>query len=163
MFSLPVDQKITHLTMPGKKEIPATWTLRILAENGCWVSDAWQPTPDSTTRIWAKFGDTELFGQDTSRVDFVTNLDDTVQPTRTELKLGLYNPGVSPVSVRWQIWIENIDVTELIISPGAYRLDSGEIKHGTRCAGETGYQVLNIYTPIYVWLMQNREILLKSI
>jgi hypothetical protein len=166
MFTLPVDKPQDPLTgvMPGKVSYVRTWRLQVtgnigyLDESGNWyaVDGLHQGN------ISVKFGDTILYDQGLGQFDIESLIEDTNYPSRQHLTITLDKQATGlimdkyHVAVKLSIRIENIDIIKLFERDAVYAtVDS--IKCGAQYMGETGKQTLEIYTPIYVWLLTHES------
>jgi hypothetical protein len=61
------------------------------------------------------------------------------------------------VALRVQGLINNIPLNLLMPQFGKYHVDTGEVKIPADILCENGYQILEIPTPFYTWLHQNRH------
>lgn len=175
MFSLPVDKLLPQTQTPvGKTEAVSTWNLTVTIEPGIMENEQeWRPGSDHPhfhehqikTEIW--FGDQCLFQTrlNQHRIVFSKNLPDTQIPSRQNLTIKFFGKPESPdletndhVVVKLDVMIENLPVAKIFEDQGYYQIDSTqEKKVAGNFLGENGQQVLEIYTPIYVWLLKNRN------
>jgi hypothetical protein len=176
MFTLPVDQILSDEYIPaGKKIHPPTWNLTVLIEPGVTKNEKdWCPGQGHThysennIRVEILLGDRCLLDTrlDTKKVMFNKNIEDTRNPQRENLIVRLSGKPEDPdlqdndhVAIKIDVLIENLSIVPLFEDHGYFVSDSdGQRKIAGDFIGENGQQVIEIYTPIYVWLLQHRHV-----
>lgn len=83
-------------------------------------------------------------------------------PSRQELRIVLLGKSAtkadSDFMLNLDIAVENLSVMPILDTHGQYVIDgTGERKIPGAYMGENGTVTLSIYTPIYVWLLQNQN------
>lgn len=173
MFILPVDKILPpEPTHPGKPDQVRNWNLTVNIEPGVFKNETeWCPGHahphwndyDIVIKIW--FGDQCLLetALDQKQIIFSKNLPDTTVPTRKNLIVELSGKPDDAsleqdhhVCVKLDVTIEGLPMIPLFERHGFYEINSTkEKKIAGQFLGENGRQILEIYTPIYVWLLQH--------
>lgn len=175
MFTLPVDKVLPAKNVPaGKKTQPATWNLTVLIEPGVnidetiWAPGQGQDHYDQNPIVVEIFlGEDCLFNArlDTKKLVFSKNIEDTYDPQRKNLTIKLSGKPDNPdlkdnnhIVVKIDVLIENLSIMPLFETHGCFISDQGhERKIAGEFIGENGQQEIEIYTPIYVWLLQHQQ------
>jgi hypothetical protein len=175
MFTLPVDKILPLKGIPaGKKIQPATWNLTALIEPGVNVdANTWGPGQgfdyyDQNNIVVEIFlGNTCLLNTrlDTKKLVFSKSIADTCDPQRENLIIKLSGKPNNPdlkdnnhIAIKIDVLIENLSILPLFETHGCFISDSNsEHKIAGEFIGENGQQVIEIYTPIYVWLLQHQQ------
>jgi len=146
----------------NKPVVIPTWNLKLVVEMGKYHEGVW--VPDNTIapfgfEVW--FDDTKL---DLSTVigEHRFSMPDTADPTDHELKMIISNS-------RWQhlirccVFVEDLDIGYIVEKTGSYYTENGKSDHGTDILGIDGHQTIPIQTPIYKWLLDNKENVLSKV
>jgi hypothetical protein len=175
MFTLPVDKILPAECRPDGKTIQqATWNLTVLIEPGVNTNETkWCPGQGSSYydqgNIFVEIflGDSCLFKAklDTKKLMFSKNIPDTRDPQRKNLIVKLSGKPNNPdliddnhVAIKIDVLIEDLSIMPLFENHGYFISDSDfESKIAGEFIGENGSQVVEIYTPIYVWLLQHQQ------
>jgi len=175
MFTLPLD-KIVALKgdHAGKKIQTPTWNLTVLIEPGVSINETtWGPGQginhydQNNIVVEILLGDSCLLKTrlDTKKLVFSRNIADTQEPQRKNLVIKLSGKPESPdlednnhIAIKIDVLIENLSIVPLLETDGCFIPDhSNERKIAGEFIGENGQQVIEIYTPIYVWLLQHQK------
>lgn len=175
MFTLPVDKifpdEVVHI---GKKTQPSTWNLTVSIEPGVNTNETnWCPGQGSSyydqENIFVEIflGDSCLLKSKlgTNKLLFSKNVPDTRDPQRKNLIIKLSgkpnNPDLADdnhIAIKIDVLIENLSIVPLFENHGYFISDSDlKSKIAGEFIGENGSQVIEIYTPIYVWLLQHQQ------
>lgn len=170
MFTLPIDKVIESWPVPpGKKIQQPTWNLKVCIGAGSMQRNTWTPLTDSSrlldtnmcVQIW--LGSQCLINQRITN-DPINLSHDVVDqgPARQELKIVLAGKSAtkmdSDLMLQLDIAVENLSIMPILDTHGQYVIDgTGEHKIPGEYLGENGEVTLSIYTPIYVWLLQNQK------
>jgi hypothetical protein len=169
MFTLPIDKIIEPWPAPlGKKVHIPTWNLKVSLVPGIMRHNTWTPVTDSSqwpntdmcVQVW--LGSQSLIDQKLTHSPI--NLSHDVEdqgPCYQELKIVLSGKSAtkldSDVMLHVDLAVENLSIMPVLDTHGQYVIHStGERKIPGEYMGENGEMTLNIYTPIYVWLLQNQ-------
>lgn len=176
MFTLPVDKTLPIKGVPaGKKIQTPTWNLTVLIEPGASVNATdWKPGQGSDHYEHHNIVVEILLGNscllktrlDTKKLVFSKNIADTCDPQRQNLTVRLSGKPENPdlkdnnhVAIKIDVLVENLSIIPVFETHGCFIADSNsERKIAGELIGENGQQVIEIYTPIYVWLVQNQKI-----
>jgi hypothetical protein len=177
MFTLPVDLLLPVVQTPqGKTTQTSYWNLSVTVQPGVmknqqdWVPGQDHPhfhDHDIRVEVWVGkecLLSTRLNNQ---QIFFSKNLPDSDIPTRQDLTVKLFGKPDNPdletddhVVVKINVEIENLSVRPVFETQGYYQIESTkEKKIAGVFLGENGSQTLQIYLPIYVWLLQNQNLL----
>ena len=172
MFTLPVDVEPMENfgTMSGKLSTARTWQIEIRLDPGYMGAEAdsqWSPALhpyNEPIKITVSLGDVVLIDKIITEPyvykDFIVDQD---RPTTQNLSIRLsgkkenINRNVHPV-IKIDLSIENTLVNSILEELGTFT-SNNEVKYGVTYMGENGVQELEIYTPIYVWLLKNKTLL----
>jgi hypothetical protein len=177
MFLLPVDKTIPPTELPpGKSKQTNCWNLTVNIQPGLIKNqEQWCPGEDHsqfhnhTIMLEIFFGNKCLLKTrvDKNQIVFSKNIPDTEIPNRQNLIIKLSGKPVDldleldhHVTVKFNVTIENLPVMALFEKHGHYQIDNtNERKMAGEFMGENGQQILEIYTPIYVWLLEHQQFL----
>lgn len=147
-----------------------TWNLKIkivpgvLNTNGDWI-----PNADVSFVDW-KFSilyDREVICYhvfcNSSTWETDTYINDLEGMHHITMRLKERPPGEPGQMLKVIMLVENIDISYYIERVSEFRSDSGETKVGLTYFGECGTQKFEIYTPIYQWLLDNEDDMLKDL
>lgn len=175
MFTLPVDRTLPSTAVPaGKKIRPSTWNLTVLIEPGVTINETtWGPGQgddyydQSNIVVEIFLGDSCLLNTrlDTKKLIFSKNIADTCDPQRQNLIIKLSGKPNNPdlkdnnhIAIKIDVLIENLSIIPLFETHGYFISDNtGQHKIAGELIGENGQQVIEIYTPVYVWLLQHQQ------
>jgi hypothetical protein len=175
MFTLPVDRTLPSKAEPvGKKIQPSTWNLTVLIEPGVNVdATTWSPGQGSSHYdqnnivVEILLGDNCLLNArlNTKKLVFSKNVVGTRDPHRENLIIKLSGKPNDPdlkdnnhIAIKIDVLIENLSIIPLFETYGCFISDSNsEHKIAGEFIGENGQQVIEIYTPIYVWLLLHQQ------
>ena len=177
MFTLPLNlpQPIDYGVLPGKNSFFRTWNLKIIITPGLINDDKWAPLDLSQhfkdlIRINITFGDIlldKILGN--QPIVLEKDFEDSNQPQWQKLVITFSEKDINtPLAdnehsvIRIQIFVENILITNILETIGNYCTAYGETKLGAEFIGENGKQSLEIYTPIYVWLLEHQDLILPN-
>jgi hypothetical protein len=176
MFTLPVNKATVKSIVPdGKVEQPSLWNLTVILQPGVIKHDGnWYPGENHPHFDQHEITAEILFGNQsllktrlgTQQIVFSKNLIDTITPATENLIIKLLGKPVDPdleqdnhVILKIDAFIENLPIMPLFETYGYYELThTHEHKTAGDMLGENGQQVLEIYTPIYVWLLQHQKV-----
>lgn len=176
MFTLPVDREPKQgMPLAGKIAQPPLWNLQVCVEPGVLTnSNQWRPgldhacfsDPNFCLQIW--WANQCLFHSQVNgqRFTFGKNLPDSATAQRQALTIKLQGKPCLPdqqqnVLIKLQVLVEGISIMPLLEDHASYVLDNGQHKIAGEFLGENGKQTLEIYTPIYTWLMAHHNKLNK--
>ena len=133
----------------------------------------WHPLQDSDHDLINDLGieifldtscllDTKL---DNKKIVCNKHIADTFDPERKNLSIRLHGFSSNAkthntVAIKIDVFIENLSIASLYKNHGYFVVDdSGERKPVGQFVDENGLQVIEIYTPIYVWLLQHQQLI----
>jgi hypothetical protein len=175
MYTLPVDRNIAESeTIPGKVVAARTWQLHLRVVPGVVTDfDTWQPGADHVRfrnrdlELQVQLGDQLLMSaqltQDTVVLES-TQIDSSV-PARQTLSISLTGYPQQEMldnnrhaGIVLELSINNLPMLNVLENSASYQIfDTDEIKSGGSLMGQNGRQLLEIYTPVHVWLLQNQQ------
>ena len=180
MFTLPVDRTLPLKDVPaGKKIQTPTWNLTVLIEPGVTMNATdWCPGQgldyyeQNNVHVEIFLGDCCLLNTrlDTKKLIFSKNIADNCDPQRQNLIIKLAGKPNNPdlkdnnhIAIKINVLVEHLSIIPVFETHGCFVTDStGERKVAGDLIGENGQQVIEIYTPIYVWLVQHQQTLRQS-
>lgn len=146
----------------NKPVVVPTWELKLVVEMGTYHEDAWVPDNTITPfdfEVW--FNDTKL-DLPTVIGEHRFSIPDTIEPTDHELKMILSNSRWQHL-IRCRVFIEDLDIGYIIENTGLYYTTDGASEYGTEAMGVDGHQTIPMQTPIYKWLLSNKENVLSKV
>lgn len=175
MFTLPVDRSITEQPIiSGKDYYQPVWTLSVRVQPGVmkdfdtWIPRHPHPRFDNQDLTIAITLDDQMLLESTLTTDiigFESIQHDIDKPTRKLLNITLtgypqeqqlennYHAGVV-----LEVFVNNLPMLNVLENLGQYHVaDTDEIKSGGSLMGQNGTQSLEIYMPIYTWLLQHQQ------
>ena len=179
MFTLPVDYlpTVPENKLPGKIDTPNFWNLRVTVDPIVVVtqeSDYYIDSPslyhyNDSIDISIKFGSqsictiSDLKKSTTVEHDLVDNITPLRQNLVIEMSGKNEQQQVAPnhhLAVKLSLHVENLCIDRLFTEIGCYFVNYNSTTIlGSTIMGNNGFQTLEIYTPIYVWLLQHRNYL----
>ena len=176
MFTLPIDTILNsqEKTVKGKTYQTNYWNLQLHVIPGVMKNEQeWCPGKDHDhfkehdmfLDIW--FGQELLINAKLDPRPFVfsKNIADTVVPTKQNLVLQFSGKPTAPdlkndghIMLEISVKIEHLDIGAVYETQGYYLTEqTQEKKVAGNFLGENGCQILEVYTPVYVWLLQNQK------
>jgi len=179
MFTLPVNKQphpSLRRGMPGKRPVQRLWNLTLSIQAGVMCqNESWIPADDykkplhNQFQIEVRLGEKLLANAELGQAPLIINrdLDDSDLPTTELLTIQVSGKDETwPVDnnthemLKVALVIENIPLKFLLEELGKFTADStGQEVRASEFMGQNGKFKLEIYTPIYVWLMDKRELL----
>jgi hypothetical protein len=179
MFTLPVNRDSSvNLSVPGKISVPRTWKLTVQFQTGIivnfgdWIAgdqtdlynDPEFTDPEFTFELLVNNQVLASHSIGPSQYTINVEIDDTDQPTIQSIIVRLATrkakrPGIKDLHavVRVSFGLEDLMVRDF--KPFQYHnAETGKVNAGSMLIGQTGDLVLNLTTPIYTWLLSNKEI-----
>lgn len=169
MFTLPIDKVVETGPQPlGKQVQTPTWNLSVTITAGTMQNNVWAPLTDFSPLLGSNMNVQIWWGSQCLTDQAIThgsiNLSHDLAdqgPNRQDLKIVLAGKSSTgpdaDIMLRLDIAVENLSIMSVLSNHGQYVVDhTGEIKIPGEYLGENGTVTLNIYTPIYVWLVQNQ-------
>jgi hypothetical protein len=175
MFTLPVDRTVAESEpIPGKISTARTWSLCLRVVPGVMIDfDTWLPGAQH-----ARFSQRDLtlevclghqvlmstqLGQDVVLIE--SQQPDLTAPNAQTLSICLtgfpqqeMQQDNRHAGVVLELSINNLPMLNVLENCGSYHVfDNDTVKSGGSLMGENGCQILEILTPIHVWLLQNQQ------
>jgi hypothetical protein len=180
MFTLPIDKTLPIKAVPaGKKIQPSTWNLTVTVEPGVTMNETtWAPGQgldhydQNNIVVEILLGNSCLLKTrlDTKKLVFSKNIADTCNPQRENLIIKLSGKPDNPdlkdnnhIAIKIDVLVEHLSIIPLFETHGCFIADgTSKRKVAGDFIGENGQQAIEIYTPIYVWLVQHQRTLRQS-
>jgi hypothetical protein len=175
MYTLPVDNNIAESEpIAGKVSAARTWQLYLRVVPGVMTDfDTWQPGADHVRfsnrdlTLQVRLGNQLLMSTSLTQDAVVlesAQIDPAV-PARQILSISLMGYPQQEMldnnrhaGIVLELSINNLSMLNVLENSAYYQIfDTDEIKSGGSLMGQNGCQLLEIYTPIHVWLLQNQQ------
>jgi hypothetical protein len=175
MYILPVDRNIAESEpIAGKVAAARTWQLHLRVVPGVVTDfDTWQPGADHVRfsnrdlTLQVRLGNQLLMSTSLTQDAVVlesAQIDPAV-PARQILSISLMGYPQQEMldnnrhaGIVLELSINNLSMLNVLENSAYYQIfDTDEIKSGGSLMGQNGCQLLEIYTPIHVWLLQNQQ------
>lgn len=145
----------------NKPVVIPTWELKLVIEMGSYQGDSWVSDQTIVPFDFEVYFDNKKLDLNPIIGTHQVNIPDTVDVVDHKLKLVVSSSQWGDL-VRCRVFVEDIDIRYIIENTGTYYTDDGESEYGTETMGYPGYQDIPMQTPVYKWLLDNKEnVLLK--
>lgn len=172
MFTLPIDKVLkSRNQLLGKTSYIPTWELTVTFQPGRFENKVWTPCVDSTRIAESNLVLEVLLGDQciskqpvTERhISVSSNQVDSITPTRQNLIIRLDGAGDfvdQDLLLLVDIYINSVSILNVLTAQGKYiNYSTQETSQGSIFMHDRGEQILEIYNPIYVWLLQHQQLI----
>lgn len=145
----------------NKPVVIPTWELKLVVEMGTYQEDSWVPDQTIVPFDFEVYFDNKKLELNRVTGTHLINMPDTVDVVNHELKLVVVNSRWEHL-IKCQVFVEDIDIGYILENTGVYYTAGSKSEYGTESMGSDGYQIIPIQTPIYKWLLDNKENVLSK-